>query len=323
MKRITIIYLIMLAFPVCYSQTEKQLVPSDLKQLTVVTEPSTLFKGFFRTGIDMSYGAADKYFTTEGKRSYFYSNGWLSNSYINISLQYGFTDRIQADLIIPSLFQLHQNQIFLYAPSADTTLENNYSLRGKGLSDINAAFKYQIIPEGDNKSSLTARIYLTIPTGQKNPTNIEGARDYDLPSGNGNFSTELNLTYRKIIYPYSYSAYLGYEYSFSGTKLMDVTDTEEKEFNDGDIIRGGAAFSLHLNDWIAFTNDIYFFYKGKDKIENEIPEDAVKPWSVTYNPHLVFQVKRFRLSESIVIPLVGKNWAPADPHYILVAQYMF
>jgi len=33
-----------------YSQTEKQLVPSDLRQQTIVTEPVTLRKGFFRIG---------------------------------------------------------------------------------------------------------------------------------------------------------------------------------------------------------------------------------------------------------------------------------
>jgi hypothetical protein len=323
MKRIYTLYFLILLPLITFCQTEKQLVPSDLKQLTVVTEPATLYKGFFRTGINMSYVAVDKYFTNEGKRSYFYTNGWVSNSSVNFSLQYGITNRIQVDLVLPYVSDLQHNQIVIYAPSADTTLESAYTLRGKGLGDMNAVFKYQIIPESDKKPSLTARVYLTLPTGEKNPSNIKGPRNYDNPTGNGSFSTELNLTYRRIVFPYSYTVYMGYEYSFSGTKLMNATDTEEKEFNDGDVIRAGATFNFHLNEWIAFTNGINFFHKGKNKIENAVPEDAVEPWVVAYEPHLVFQINRFRLAEAIVIPLFGKNQASADPQYVVIAQYLF
>jgi hypothetical protein len=242
---------------------------------------------------------------------------------MNLSLQYGLSDRIQVGLILPYISDLQHTQLLLYAPSADTTLNSAYSIKGKGLGDMNAVFKYQIIHESDIKSSLTASVYLTIPTGEKNPTHIKGPRDFNNPTGNGSFSAELNLTYRKIVYPYSYTAYMGYEYSFSGTKLMNAIDTEEKEFNNGDILRAGASFNFHLNEWIAFTNDLEFYYSGKKKVENEIPEGVVAPWAVSYNPYLVFQIKRFRLAEAIVIPLFGKNQAPADPHYIVIAQYVF
>ena len=323
MKRISYIILIILT-PICsYSQTEKQLVPSDLKQLTVITEPATLYKGFFRAGIEMSYGVMDKYFTTDGKRAYFPGSAWGSNTSLNASIQYGITDKFQVLVTIPYVNNLYQGPHFYYLPSADTSVDGSFSLRGKGLSDINAALKYQIIPEGDSKSSLTARVYVTFPTGQKNPTNIKGPNEFDPATGNGNFATELNLTYRKITYPYSYSLYAGYDYSFGGTKLLNATDTKEKSFNDGNIFRTGASFNFHLNEWIALTSDLSFYHKGKDKIENKITEGTLSRWALSYEPHIVFQIKRFRLAEAIVIPLFGKNEIPADPQYILIAQYTF
>ncbi len=323
MKKAILLYASILLTPIASGQTEKQLVPSDLKQLTVVTEPSTLYKGFFRTGIDMSYGVIDKYFNTEGKRVFIPSNAWGSSSSISPSLQYGITNRLQVIIAIPYVNDLQQGQYVLYAPSADTTVDGSFSVKGKGIGDLNTALKYQIRSEGSSKSSLTARVYLTIPTGEKNPTDINGAMNYKPPTGNGCFTTELNMTYRKIAYPYSYTIYMGYNYSFSGSKILDVSDIEEKEFNNGDFFQTGASFNFHLNEWIAVTNDLNYSHWGKDKIENEIPDNALSRWMIGYETHLVFQIKRFRVAEAVVIRLAGKNEAPADPQYIFIVQYTF
>lgn len=306
-----------------YSQTEKQLVPSDLKQLTVVTEPATLHKGFFRAGFDMSYGVIDKYFDTEGKRVFIPSNGWGTASSISPSMQYGITNRLQVIVAIPYVSDLQQGQYKIYAPSADTTVKGTISVKGKGTGDLNAAFKYQIITEGATKSSLTARVYLTIPTGEKNPTDIKGPLNYKPPTGNGCFYTELNLTYRKIMYPYSYTMYMGYDYSFSGSKILDPSDTKETEFNDGNRFNAGVSLNLHLNEWIALTNDVNVTHWGKNTIENKIPDNALIRYSLVYEPHLVFQIKRFRVAEAVQIFLAGKNEAPADPQYIMIVQYTF
>lgn len=323
MKHIFSIYLLILFPLIAFSQTEKQLVPSDLKQQTIVTEPVTLRKGFFRAGVDMSYGVANKYFTNEGKREYLPTSTWGTKSGIHLTLQYGISNRLQADLSLGYVNTLYQSQNEVFVPSADTTAEYSFTLRGRGIGDSYALIRYQILPEGDKKSSLTARVFITFPTGEKNPTNIKSALVYDPAVGIGNFATELNLTFRKIVYPYSYTGYMGYEYNFSGTKLMNATDSKEKEFKDGDILRFGGSFNLHLNEWIALTNDISYLHIGKNKVENAIPEGTMSLWNIFYETHLVFQIKQFRLAEAIIIPLKGKNGASADPQYVVIAQYLF
>jgi len=45
-------------------------------------------------------------------------------------------------------------------------------------------------------------------------------------------------------------------------------------------------------------------------------------WALSYLPNLVFQVKKFRLSESVSIPVFGRN-VPADALFVLRIQYIF
>jgi hypothetical protein len=307
---------------IVHSQTEKQLVPSDLKQLTIVTEPSTLYKGFFRTGMALSYGVVDKYFTNDSKKEYFLNSAWATNSGANFIFQYGISDRLQVEATIPYVSDLRQSQNRLYAPSSDTTIEYSFTLKGNGIGDCYLALKYQFIDEKTSKTSLTGSIDLTIPTGEKNPTNIKGDTNYDPPVGNGYFATTFGLKFRKIQYPYSYAGYLYYTYKLPGSKIMDPSDKDETEFKDGNHLDVGASFNIHLNEWIALTNELNLYHRAKDKIENEIPDEAIAAWAVSYEPRLVFQIKRFRLAEAVRIPLKGKG-VSADPLYVVIFQYMF
>lgn len=322
MKRIANILLIILIPLICYSQTEKQLVPSDLKQLTIVTEPSTLHKGFFRAGMALSYGVVDKYFTNESKKEYFLNSAWATNSGFNFIFQYGITDRLQVEATIPYVSNLRQSQSRLYVPSIDTTVEYSFTLKGNGIGDCYLTLKYQILDEEASKASLTGSIDLTIPTGEKDPTNIEGPTSFDPPIGNGYFASTFGLKFRKIQYPFSYAGYLYYTYKFHGSKILDPSDTDETEFKDGNHLDAGASFNFHLNEWIALTNELNIYSRAKDKIDNEIPEDAIAAWAVSYEPRLVFQIKRLRVGEAVRIPLYGRG-VSADPLYVLIAQYVF
>jgi hypothetical protein len=322
MKQIIVIFIFIILPSISYCQVEKQLVPSDLKQLTIVTEPVTLRKGFFRAGFALSYGVVDKYFTDAGKKDYFLNSAWGSSSSYTLVLQYGLTNRIQVEASSDYMNTLHESQSAVFVPSADTTAIYSFTLKGHGIGDSYISLKYQILPEGDSKSSFTGRVDITLPTGEKNPTNIKSATNFDPAVGNGNFATALNLTYRKIRYPYSYTGYIGYTYKFNATKLINATDLTEKKFKDGGSFEAGGSFNFHLNDWIALANEINFYHREKNKIENIIPAGSVIAWAVSYQPQLVFQIKKFRLGEAVRIPLKGKNIS-ADPQYVIIFQYLF
>ncbi len=322
MKRSFLTYLLLLLSATAFCQTERQLVPSDLKQQTIVTEPVTLYKGFFRTGIILNYRVADKYFDKAGKKEYYLSSTWRSTSAYGIILQYGLTDRLQVDLKTEYRNKLQEFQNTEITAGTNTSVVVTTRQKGLGLGDTHLALTYQVLQEIKKRMSLTGRINITVPTGEKNPTNIRSAEKYDLPVGEGTYALGVNISARKILYPYSLAAYLEYKHNFESAKKITATDDAETSFRLGNRLETGLSINLHLNEWIALANEINFSDKGKGEIETAITQEIPVEWALSYEPSLVFQVKRFRLGESVRIPLKGKN-VPADPLYKLMIQYLF
>jgi len=322
MKKIIIIYLLLLITSSAFSQTEKLLVPSDLKQQTIITEPVTLHKGFFRTGLLLDYRVADRYFNNSGDKQYYYNSIWASKSAYGITLQYGITDRLQVDLISEFMNTLQETQNVEEDPATNTTSITVDKHRGIGLGDSHIALKYQIIAEKERKFSLSARLKGTFPTGAKNPRNIKSENQYDLPVGDGTYALGLNISARMIAYPYSFSGYLAYTYNFTGEKIFNTVDQIEKQFKLGNLFETGISWNIHLNDWIVLGNELNFYDEGEGQIENAPSAQMPASWAFSYEPSLIFQVYRFRLGESVKIPVLGKN-VPADPLFVLMAQFIF
>ena len=57
------------------AQVEEQVLPTDLKQQTIITQPVTLYKGFLRVGFTGTYGVIDRIFTEDGDKVYAPENG--------------------------------------------------------------------------------------------------------------------------------------------------------------------------------------------------------------------------------------------------------
>ncbi len=305
-----------------YSQTEKQIVPGDLKQQTIVTEPATLRKGFLRAGIVLNYRVADKFFTETGSKEYYTSSTWNSKASYNVTLQYGLTDRLQLDLSAEYLNIRKESQSTDNVSLTGTSTVVSSEQKGLGLGDTHFSVNYQIIPESKYKVSMTGKIHLTIPTGEKNPTDIISENEYDLPVGDGTFAVSTGLMIRSIVYPYSFTGYVHYTCNFEGTKIIELADTKETKFRFGNMIEAGMSANLHLNEWIVMANELNFYHEGKGKINGVFSSRLPSSWAASYQPNLIFQVKRFRLGESVKIPLKGRN-VPADPLYVVMIQYVF
>ena len=305
-----------------YSQTEKQLVPSDLKQQTIVTEPVTLSKGFLRIGAFANYRVADKFFDDERKKDYFSYNEWSSKSAFNLTLQYGLNDRMEVGIVTEYMYNRIETETVKVNTGTNTSTTVQIRQKGIGFGDMRLDMKYQLIPEKKYRVSLTSLLSATLPTGEKNPRNVKSAEEYDLPVGTGNYAASAEIFARTILYPYSFTGYLKYQYNFSGYKILDTDDPVPKHYRYGNRFETGIGTNLHLNDWIVMSNDISFFYEGQGTISNVISESMPCSWALTYVPNLVFQVKKFRLSESVSIPVWGRN-TPADPLFVLRMQYIF
>jgi hypothetical protein len=319
-KALIIIYFLPVLSSSLQGQIEQLIVPSDLKQQTIVTEPVTLHKGFFRMGLLVDYRVADRFFDNSGNREYYRNSTWSSKSAYGITFQYGITDRLQADLISEFMNSLEETKNTEVV--AGTTVVTTDKHRGIGLGDSHLALKYQIIPEKERRFSFSGIMKMTFPTGAKNPRNIRSENQYDLPVGDGTYALGMNLAARIIAYPYSFSGYTAYTYNFRGTKVIRPTDTTESEFKIGNLFETGIVGNLHLNEWIVLGNEINYYNEEQGVIEYITPEPIPSSWALSYEPGLVFQVHRFRLGESVKIPLFGKN-VPADPLFVIMAQYIF
>jgi hypothetical protein len=303
-------------------QVEKLLVPSDLKQQTIVTEPLTLRKGFFRPGLAMSYGFLDKYFTKDGKKEYFPQSSYGTDYSFLFMFDYGLTDRLQLEAQTEYHSSVQVSDSKLIWPELDTNALHKFRNSGKGIGDSYLGVKYQLVKETENKPSLSGEVYLTIPTGRKNPSNIKSATKYDLPTGYGCFDLELTLRTKYIRYPYSVTGYADYSYSFPGSKIINATDKTETSFKYGNRFEIGAGFDFQMNDWIALSNDLIYTQISEGEFKFTTPQ-KIDPTSVfSYEIRLVFQVKRFRIGEGVRVPLKGKNTG-ADPGYVLLFQYVF
>jgi hypothetical protein len=298
------------------------ILPSDLKQQTIVTEPVTLRKGYFRTGVSLSYFALDKYFTSATKKEYYTLSQWHTDFTFQATLRYGITDRLEVDIAVPVNSKRTQTHYEGKMPGYNTDYSLSADLKGKGLADCDLTVKYQVIPEKEKKFSLSVWQWITFPTGKKNFSDTASFINFKLPTGSGNFTTGLMVSIRKVSYPYSFGAYVRYAYEFPGSKLIEQDDKKETKFKNGNYTTVGASFNLHLNEWIALSNEFNYKYNEKGVIKYEVEKTVDPAWEFSYLPGLYFQVRRFRISEVVQVPLMGKNIS-ADPLYHMQVQYTF
>jgi len=254
------------------------------------------------------------------------SNGWASQWLFDLNLTYGISDRIEIMIQIPYLYEKMYYAQELIDPGSDVSIINTIEADAIGLSDLSFGTEFQIIKEDITKPSLSFKVFVTLPTGEKNPKNIVDEFHYDRPTGYGETTLDFGLQFRKIIYPYSFSFYSWYLYHFEGKKIFKPGE-EAISFKSGDRLYFGASANIHLNDWIALMNQVTYTkywddeYYGITGMTEGV--SISNRWGINYEPSLVFQIRRFRFYEVMQLPVYGKNFMSADPQYILGLQYIF
>lgn len=318
-RSILIAILLLFAMQMAFAQTEQEVLPAERKQLTVITEPFTLYKGFFRAGVALQYSSLYKTFDASGKRVPI-SNASGTTWAAQLLLQYGITDRLQVTAALPYLKQDLSLSYRAEAPGLGFYGQQKLEGEGNGLTDIWVGLDYQLVTETVTRPSLKAMLTVTFPSGEENPVEISSDEVFDIPVGSGRYSIDAALSIRKISYPFSYSGYVSYTMHLEGSKQPALGQPEET-FNDGNMLTLSGGFNFHMNEWLALKNDVYYFNFAKDTVEGQDVPDS-KSWTIQYTPTLSFQIKRLRVNQAIQIPLFGKM-AGADPGFILVVQYMF
>lgn len=298
-------------------QMLEELTPIEKKQLTVVNEPQTLFKGFLRAGLSFNTTPLDKIFDNEGNRESFPSNVWATSGDVQFGIGYGVTDRFQLSASLPYRYLKLYQSVRHEVQDIGTLGTKRWQNEARGLADITIATSYQIITQVASRPSQTVTGYLRLPSGQKNPSNIKNEFEYEPALGSGEMSVIAEYQLRQIAYPYVYSVYLSYQYFAGGRKKLRPLAPSEQSFRSGSNISLGGYFNFHLNEWIALRNSAQYFFSNPDTFDGITEPDP--SWTVQYSPGLNFQIRQFRIAQGVTIPLAGKLSA-ADPTYFFLVQ---
>jgi hypothetical protein len=305
----------------CVAQEQEHLEPSERKFQSLVREPLTLYKGFFRGGVTVLFSTIDQMFDADGNKVPLYGNGSARQWVYQPFLQYGFTDRLQAEISIPYVnAQLAQSVQFEF-PVWDSIYTQRWTRKTHGLGDVDLIVSYQFIEGTQTKPGVAVVVTGTLPTGEKNPKSVnkDNPLEYDAAPGYGEYAVQGQVRLRKIMFPFAYNLFVGYKHFFPGEKILQAGDTKERSFKSGDMVSFSGAFNMHLNNWIVFRNlaDIYLFQASEaDEVKGE------KSKLFTYTAGLSFQLKQFRLDQIATVPLLGSN-SGADVGYAFIIMYTF
>jgi len=323
MKKNLVLFIFCILIPYASrGQGEDQLLPSELKQLTVITEPVTLPKGFFRLSIHGYQSSHKRYFDDSGKKTLVEGDMMSRSRGTGLLFSYGITDRIQVNSTVPYRLSLIQSIYTINDPQTSRNYTQIHEEKSFGISDIDIGILGQVRQESEIWPSITAGILLELPTGRKEPSNIREDSLYllfDGTTGDGEVALKFILDFRKIIYPFSFEMHTDVNYGFGGMK-SSWPGIDPVSFKSGIFISEQAGINFHLNDWICMTNDLYFDYHGKDKNLGEVHE--MVHWNFMWVPHIYFQIRRLRLVQGFTLPITGRNIV-ADPSYILLVSYVF
>ncbi len=303
------------------AQVEKQLLPAELKQQTILTEPPTLNKGFFKIGASYIFTSIDKWFDENGKKVSTPGSIYSAERSIQLDLRYGITDRLTIHTSLPYIFSKTYNSVEGKYNIKDSSFVTKWSRNGVGLGDIDAGINYQLIKETSAYPSFTVKTWFTFPTGRKNPTNVKTDKIYDESTGKGEYSGEIVLQTHKVLYPFAYDLSVYYTI-YSGCNKQLIPGNEEHYFKTGNSFMVSGSFGIQVNDWITLNDMMNFNYKSKDSYRDPLwayNEFTMK--GLDNYIYLYFQVKKLRLGQGASFSLWGRRYS-ADPGYYIFIDYV-
>lgn len=314
----TLLLLILLSgwFSTGYAQVERNVLPSELKHQTIITQPLTLNKGFLRTGLSYSHFFIDKIFDENMKKTSLSGSYSSHSANLSLMLMYGITDRLEISAGLPYVNEsLNQSVVYYIDNTAETV---RWSQKGNGLGDVSLGMRYLLGGRNNSGNSMVLGTSISLPTGQKNPEDIKDDLNFSRPTGSGEPVLTFETKVRKVIYPYSLSLYGSYDLHLGGEKIM-VPNGDPVKFIGGNSLALIAGTGFHVNDWIVIANDLGFGIRGKELVDGKLSEYI--PWKIDYAPYIYFQIKKLRLVQSVNIPIKGYVYG-ADPMYLVLVQYI-
>ena len=264
----------------------------------VLREEHALFSDRFTIEPGISYSYSD--------RSQMMLDGWLFEHAIflgdisvdsvkshtttfDLSLRYGFTNRLEAQLNIPYVYR---SSTFETQGSAGN--RQSGSQNGGDLGDIQGDLYYRLLPGTESRPDVVWSLGFRAPTG-KHPYGINtrnaGENLYvpdELPTGNGVWGVSTGFSVLKTLDPAIVFANFGYTYNFdkSFSDVGNNPDTKNPgEVSLGDSIRFGfgTAFALNPRFSLSFSYTHQQTFETSVKLDGSAREDLGEATAGAFN----------------------------------------
>ena len=307
------------------AQVIEQLSPHEKKQLTIVTEPFTMYKGFLRAGLSTNIMFQDKNFDASGKKINYETNSSNHIQATILSLRYGITDRIEFEATLPMSNGRVSGSYSVEIPGSGEFSEEEIKVKYNGLADAMAIFRYTFWQNQNKSLGAVVSLGGYIPTGKNRVTNFKSFDEFNAPVAKGEPGLYTELRVRKIQYPFSVEFGIGYSKYFGANKQLQP-EGESVKVVSGSEIAVRPQVNFHLNDWVVLTHYLDYYRALKDDYEGEdvflMHNKEYEQWVMRYYPGISFQIKRLRLEQVVQIPLKGKVFS-ADPAFYFSVAYIF
>ena len=308
-----------------HAQVIEQLSPQEKKQLTVVTEPFTMYKGFLRAGLSTNVMFQDKNFDASGDKINYETN---SSNYIQatiLSLRYGITDRLELEGTIPMSNGRVSGSYTQEIPGSGVFSEEQIAVKYNGLADAMAILRYTFWQNESKSLGAVVSLGGYIPTGKNRVTNFKNFNEFNAPVAKGEPGLFSEFRIRKIQYPFSIEFGVAYSKFFGAEKQLEPEGESVKVVSGSEFLFRPQV-NFHLNDWVVLTHYLDYYRAAKDDYDGVdvflMHNKEYEQWVMRYYPGISFQVKRLRLEQVVQIPLKGKIFS-ADPAFYFSAAYIF
>ncbi len=313
----------MLGALVASAQVQEQLSPTERKQLTKVTEPFTLYRGFLRANIFGSFASLGNAFDQDGNRI---TSEILSGSIIvsSFSIEYGVTDRFEISFFFPYVNSVNRGSVFIQQPGLG--IQNVVYAKQKriGVSDPAFNIRYQLLQDKAGSPSFVLGLGTYLPIGQSEGRNYVSPIAYDSPPAKGEWGIAPTLEIRKILYPISLQLRVSYQHYFGADKVLSPMGEPQRVISGSQFVILPQV-NFHLNEWVSVYQQVTYSYTQKDDFEGIDffgSHSKLIRSALLYDMGLTFQVKQLRLEQSVSVPLAGR-FAPANTSYAISLSYMF
>lgn len=285
-----------------FAQVADGLTPLQRKQLTVLSEPATLYKGFLRIGYGIKYSRHGRSFDSNGinrtPEGFNYAGNYVDHL---VSISYGIIDRVQFSVTLPyvskdirALVKLNQ--------SGNQQVAAKIDINSRGISDLQTELRFQVLKETAKLPSLVVGLGAWLPTGSNKRTiltdPITANTQYKDITGGVGSSVLATLQVRKVIYPYLFAAELVYFFGSDG-EIIENNQTI-------DVIGANSAIwqfttGMHLNEWITLTGKVFYQRLSFDsKVDSNTSSqllDNSRKELLTLTQHLHFNLVVFDASK--------------------------